>query len=823
MPDNVLRAIIKVDAPGAVQTFQAVSDAATKTAASFNKITPPSIDLISEEVQKFQEQLAGLATGSVAQLTKAASILKNELKNLTHEQLNSDFGKAIADTLYQVNARLSELKSQSNLTGSSVDALHRRIINVSNAQHSFARITGELPLLLSGEIGGVRLLGSELFVLASGIKGAKESGQGFGSILGQLVSGLFSVQGLVLIGVGLFSYLAKTLSNTGESAEQARQDIEKLLNLKFESLSQKTKKLSDDLKNQNDLLIEQAKARGATESDVNNIVVDGLRKQSDAYKQLGKDQVRTVENLTGLNLSNIGSLEEARKAVEKIRNEYQGLLALKAQRGIFGILGNAISDKDLKQYEEFIKIGDSIAESFQKAQDAERELTKKLASDYAEAVQNVQKSNREFVQQQDDANLKILTSGNDLEIKRLQQVANNDSLLLGIRENTFREILNLQIKNIQDEENNQLSSLQRREDQVQNEGLLTIESQKSFETQRYAIIKTSENKISALRISSAENLRKLEQKVQDDLLKNVTSPALKSPFQNISLNISDLENVQKNISSIEEQLTNLSKIRTSVGVDLQPEIDKLNEELKLYKQIAAAIPANVPLTLKETTRLADITAIAQQIENALKGLPPVTIPVEVKARLTPKEFANYLTDLNSAFKNIQSVSRQALSGFLETIGNSIGDIVGGKNPFQAIFQFIGGIIEQFGKAIIDLGIVKKGLDIVLKNILTLPAAAIIAIGVGAIAVAEILKNLGNNIPGRALGGPVGAGNTYIVGEKGPEIFVPSVSGTIIPNNQIGNVRAGNFGNFSGEVVFRIGNNELIGTLSKGYKSQSRLV
>lgn len=38
------------------------------------------------------------------------------------------------------------------------------------------------------------------------------------------------------------------------------------------------------------------------------------------------------------------------------------------------------------------------------------------------------------------------------------------------------------------------------------------------------------------------------------------------------------------------------------------------------------------------------------------------------------------------------------------------------------------------------------------------------------------------IPGKAVGGPVTAGNPYIVGERGPELFMPSSSGTIIPNH-----------------------------------------
>ena len=38
---------------------------------------------------------------------------------------------------------------------------------------------------------------------------------------------------------------------------------------------------------------------------------------------------------------------------------------------------------------------------------------------------------------------------------------------------------------------------------------------------------------------------------------------------------------------------------------------------------------------------------------------------------------------------------------------------------------------------------------------------------------------------RAAGGPVTGGESYLVGEKGPEIFTPGKSGGITPNNQLG--------------------------------------
>ncbi len=40
-----------------------------------------------------------------------------------------------------------------------------------------------------------------------------------------------------------------------------------------------------------------------------------------------------------------------------------------------------------------------------------------------------------------------------------------------------------------------------------------------------------------------------------------------------------------------------------------------------------------------------------------------------------------------------------------------------------------------------------------------------------------------SIPGRAVGGPVKAGSPYVVGEQGPELFLPEKSGTIVPNRQ----------------------------------------
>jgi phage-related minor tail protein len=51
----------------------------------------------------------------------------------------------------------------------------------------------------------------------------------------------------------------------------------------------------------------------------------------------------------------------------------------------------------------------------------------------------------------------------------------------------------------------------------------------------------------------------------------------------------------------------------------------------------------------------------------------------------------------------------------------------------------------------------------------------------------------------AKGGPVDANTPYIVGEQGPEMFVPTTAGKIIPNDQMG----GSLGGGATNVTYNI--------------------
>jgi len=72
---------------------------------------------------------------------------------------------------------------------------------------------------------------------------------------------------------------------------------------------------------------------------------------------------------------------------------------------------------------------------------------------------------------------------------------------------------------------------------------------------------------------------------------------------------------------------------------------------------------------------------------------------------------------------------------------------------------------------------------------------ILAMGAGGIGSLLYGRNVGDRafmgasqllgLTGKAAGGAVTGGRPYLVGEKGPEIFAPGTSGTIVPNHAIG--------------------------------------
>jgi hypothetical protein len=123
---------------------------------------------------------------------------------------------------------------------------------------------------------------------------------------------------------------------------------------------------------------------------------------------------------------------------------------------------------------------------------------------------------------------------------------------------------------------------------------------------------------------------------------------------------------------------------------------------------------------------------------------------------------------------------QGLKYAFDQIKNAVED---NRESFKALFEFMKVLAPYFGGA---LKLAIQGIGIALSAVVNIVATLIDGF--------RTLINLGSKIGGaiggmfgggRAAGGPVSAGTTYLVGEKGPELFTPSGSGTIIPNGSLG--------------------------------------
>jgi hypothetical protein len=116
----------------------------------------------------------------------------------------------------------------------------------------------------------------------------------------------------------------------------------------------------------------------------------------------------------------------------------------------------------------------------------------------------------------------------------------------------------------------------------------------------------------------------------------------------------------------------------------------------------------------------------------------------------------------------------SLANSLETIGSTL--MKGNKEQFEAGKKVaIAGATVQMMLGAVNAYTAMTPIPIVGPALGALAATAVVASG-----LMNISQINSQQFPGREFGGPVTAGQTYVVGEKRPELFTPGVSGHITP-------------------------------------------
>jgi lambda family phage tail tape measure protein len=184
----------------------------------------------------------------------------------------------------------------------------------------------------------------------------------------------------------------------------------------------------------------------------------------------------------------------------------------------------------------------------------------------------------------------------------------------------------------------------------------------------------------------------------------------------------------------------------------------------------------------------------QEFNDALTELGTIETPDGLEAfRLRIEELARTGEITADQFEKLKQagLDLEASLGAGAGIGKALEEIGKQFTPFQMAVDattmawgHMSDAIDQFvetGKASFsDLAksILRDLAKMILKQMLYNALVGAIQAGAGA---------LGVTIPGLATGGPAQKNKPYIVGEQGPELFVPQASGTVIPNNRLGDM------------------------------------
>jgi hypothetical protein len=164
--------------------------------------------------------------------------------------------------------------------------------------------------------------------------------------------------------------------------------------------------------------------------------------------------------------------------------------------------------------------------------------------------------------------------------------------------------------------------------------------------------------------------------------------------------------------------------------------------------------------------------------------------------------------LTNAFKTyidlIKNIFQPILEGFKFAFDQIKNAVIANKDEFTALFKFLKDFVAPLLGGVLKLAI--QGIGIALGVVINVVGNlisgferlfGIVKSVVGAIqslislvANNPVVKGIGNAISSafggfRAAGGPVSAGKSYVVGEQGAEMFVPSSNGTIVPNGGMG--------------------------------------
>ncbi len=226
------------------------------------------------------------------------------------------------------------------------------------------------------------------------------------------------------------------------------------------------------------------------------------------------------------------------------------------------------------------------------------------------------------------------------------------------------------------------------------------------------------------------------------------------------------------VLSLSKELDKINLKETKLLESLDRQVENLNVQNKITEKINAAKKTGDKSLVIRLQGESELVAIQQKLREDL--LAANTIEEElllVKKAIADQDKIRLKTagTLIAKSKELSS-EEQKLKAVYASIGTSIRD----------------GLVESINAAIDGT----KTLGEVASNVFRRISNALMTYGIdmalmGLTGGTEGFFGQALGYGKRAAGGPVTGGRPYVVGEKGPELFVPGSSGNIVPNHEMG--------------------------------------
>jgi tape measure domain-containing protein len=224
----------------------------------------------------------------------------------------------------------------------------------------------------------------------------------------------------------------------------------------------------------------------------------------------------------------------------------------------------------------------------------------------------------------------------------------------------------------------------------------------------------------------------------------------------------------------------------SGGGSASERLNAYDREVQAIQRRTAALKVDTQTLALSTFEVTRAKAEHDLLTAAETAKIPITDTLRSRVRGLANAYAVQTETLEAARQKQQSFNdAQRFAG--QAIGSFLSDIVsGGKNAQEALMN----LLKRLSEVMLQAALLGDG-----------PLGGIFGMRGQGGAPGGLIGALFGSFGGAlATGGPVTAGTSYLVGERGPELFTARSSGMIVPNNAIG---AGAGGGGRSEVVISL--------------------